>query len=108
MGIAYATGKQDYDKAIECFEKAIELNDLAEAYFGMGIAYQYGKQDYKEAIKYYKKAIKYKPDLAEAYCGMGIAYGKQGKKKQELTYMKRAAIRGFEPAKQWLRDNDFT
>jgi len=35
MGFAYSN-KSDYDKAIECYKKAIKLNpDYVEAYYGM-------------------------------------------------------------------------
>ena len=39
--------ERNYDEAIECYQKAIELNpDFAGAYNNMGLAYQYlGKQD---------------------------------------------------------------
>jgi len=68
---AYA-GKSDYDKAIEYYEKIIELypND-AEAYYNMGFAYS-NKSDYDKAIECYKKAIILNPDYAEAYNNLSI------------------------------------
>ncbi|MDR1847092.1 MAG: tetratricopeptide repeat protein [Bacteroidales bacterium] len=81
----------DYEKAIEWYEKAIELQpDYAAAYLCMGVAYADGKQNYKKAIECYEKAIEYKPGFAEAYFNMGVAYadGKQNYKKAIECYEK--------------------
>ena len=58
-GLAYSY-KGNPDKAIECYNKAIEKKmDNAEAYYNMGNAYR-DKGEYDEAIEYFKQAIKLK------------------------------------------------
>lgn len=65
---------RDYDKAIECYQKAIEiLPDYHQAWFIMGMAY-FNKQDYEKAIECYKKAIEIKPDKHDAWFFMGLTY----------------------------------
>jgi tetratricopeptide (TPR) repeat protein len=74
IGLVYLR-KHNYDKAIECYEKAIELNtpDLAGTFNDMGLAY-IGKLDYDKAIECYKKAIELELNFAEAYFNIGNAY----------------------------------
>ena len=57
MGVAYRA-KGNYDKAIECYQKAIELNpDLAKAYYNMGVAY-YAKGNFDQTIECLQKAAR--------------------------------------------------
>jgi len=66
---------ENYDKAIEYYQKAIELkHDYAAAYCNMGNVYAIGKKDYDKANECCKKTIKYKPDSVEAYYNMGLNY----------------------------------
>ena len=63
-----------YEKAIECFDKAIELDpNSAIAYNNRGNAYYYLKQ-YEGAIKDYNKAIEQDPNYANTYYSRGRAY----------------------------------
>lgn len=65
---------KEYDEAIECFTKAIELKqDDALAYWCRGLAYG-KKREYDKAITDYSKAIDLKPDDAALYYNRGIAY----------------------------------
>ena len=65
-GIAYQH-EGDYDRAIESFTKAIELNPTyAIAYYNRGNAYR-DKDNFDRAIADYTKAIELKPDFVEAY-----------------------------------------
>ena len=64
----------EYEKAIECFNKAIELEpNYAKAYYYRGIAYGDLKQ-YEKAICDYNKAIKQDQKYAKTYTKRGIAY----------------------------------
>lgn len=63
---ALHTQKQDFDKAIEAYKKAIELKpDYAEVYQTLGNIYVQ-KKDYKNAKLNYTKFLELKPDAPEA------------------------------------------
>ncbi len=62
----------EFDKAIEHYNKAIELKpDLLETYFNRGLAYT-RKQMYDRAIEDLNKVIELNPNLAEAYYTRGL------------------------------------
>ena len=70
-----------YERAIEDYNKAIELNpNFANAYKCHGDAYylleQYERaiEDYNKAIEDYNKAIELNPNFADAYKWRGDAY----------------------------------
>lgn len=103
MGVAYnEKGKKDiaiecykeaeanFDKAIKCFQQALEINpDFAEAYFNMGISYN--EKDKKgKAIRCYKKAIEINPDYVKAYYNMGQAYCDKGDGYKAIRFYKKA------------------
>ena len=73
-----AADKDDLDKAIRHYNKAIELKpDFHLASNNRGIAY--GKKgDFDSAIKDFNKAIELNPNLSEAYNNRGLAYEKKG------------------------------
>ena len=76
-GAAYGE-KGDYDRAIEEYTEAIELNpDLAIAYINRGAAYQC-KGLFDRAIAEFTKAIELKPDFAIAYINRGAAHQYKG------------------------------
>ena len=83
-----AADKGDLDKAIQNYDKAIELKpDFFGAYNSRGIAYR-RKGDLDKAIQNYGKAIELKPDFTDAYYNRGIAYVEKGdfdKAIQDLT-----------------------
>ena len=68
-GVVWFHKQSDYDRAIEDYNRAIDLNpDHADAYSNRGLVCEI-KGDYDRAIEDYNKAIELKPDLAEAYRG---------------------------------------
>jgi len=72
IGISFGEAGE-YEKAIACFDKAIELNpEDAKAYNNRGLAYANLKQ-YERAIEDYNKAIKLNPDLTMAYVNRELA-----------------------------------
>ena len=76
-GIAYAE-KGNYDRAIEDFNMAIELNpNYAYAYNNRGLAYR-GKGDFDRAIENFNTAIDLTPNYAVAYNNRGVTYGDKG------------------------------
>ena len=65
--------KKDYDRALDDYNRAIQLKpDYAEAFNGRGLAY-YGKKEYEQAIQDYSQAILLKHDYAEAFNNRGLA-----------------------------------
>jgi tetratricopeptide (TPR) repeat protein len=89
MGLAYSN-KGDNDKAIECYQKAIEIKpDKHEAFNNMGSAYD-DKGDKDKAIKCYQKAIDIKPDFHEAFYNMGLAYSNKGDKDKAIECYQKA------------------
>jgi tetratricopeptide (TPR) repeat protein len=66
--------KEDYDKAIEEFEQAIQLDPgNALAYVGRGEACL-GKEAYDKAITAFDNAIRFDPNNAAYYCNRGLAW----------------------------------
>lgn len=66
--------KKEYDQAIACFDKAIEIEpSFAQAYCNRGTAY-YEKGQYDRAILDFDKAIEIDSDFAGAYYNRAGAY----------------------------------
>ena len=66
--------KGDYDRVLQDYTKAIQLNpDDAIAYNSRGGVY-YLKEEYESAIVDFTKAIDLNPNYAEAYNNRGVAY----------------------------------
>jgi tetratricopeptide (TPR) repeat protein len=67
----------NYDRAIEHYEKAIEVDsNYFDAYFNLGIAYS-GKMDYDKSIEYYNKALSLKDTVADTYFVLGELYNEK-------------------------------
>jgi len=88
----------NYEEAIEHFDKAIELEpDYAEAYYNRGCIYKDG--DHRQAIRDFTKAIELRPDYAMAYVRRGITYALQDKKSLlAIADIKKAVTLGQESA----------
>ena len=73
-----AENKKDYETAIDCFEKAIELNDkYTAAYLELGYIY-YDKGLYDEQLEMYKKVVELDPNNYEAHYYLAAAYEDKG------------------------------
>ena len=103
-----------YDKAIQCYEKAIELNPQDyEAYNDMGIAYM-NSGSYEMAIESFEKTLSINPKLAKPYFNLSIAYTRKGEKEDPiakngdddtaLLCLKKAAKLGDAQAQKFLND----
>ena len=74
-----ASQQGDLKKAIECFEKAIELEPKSSfGYFYLGMAF-HDTKEYTKAIDNFENAITLKPDYAESWMQMGLSYLAIGK-----------------------------
>lgn len=68
----------DFDKAIDCYKKSIELKqEDKETYLPLGKAYK-GKEDYVNAITSLETYIEAKPEDIDANILLGECYNKQG------------------------------
>lgn len=69
-----AENEKNYEIAIGCFEKAIELNDrYTAAYFELGYIY-YDKGLYDEELGMFQKAVKLHPNNSEAHYYLAESY----------------------------------
>ena len=67
MGLVYSDGFQDYDKAIECYVKTIEIKPyLAAVYYNIGLAYEI-KANKDKCIVFIKKAAQLGFDPAKQW-----------------------------------------
>lgn len=82
--------KRDYNTAIECYMKSIELDSkFAEAYSSIGASY-FGKGDSDAAIKFCLKAIEVNPKLEIAYCNLGLLWQIKGNNDLAVSYLQKA------------------
>ncbi|MBF0450623.1 MAG: tetratricopeptide repeat protein [Candidatus Magnetomorum sp.] len=67
-------GKGQIDKALACFEKAIQLDsEHAHAFCNMGRIY-YEKGQWETAVEYFQKSIAILPSLPESFSNLGLAF----------------------------------
>lgn len=75
----------EYDKAIEIFKKAVELNpDDDDSWRWLGNSYNRNGQ-VEEAIKYYLKAAKLNPDDSRNWFNLGISYSNNEQYKEAIN-----------------------
>ena len=80
------------NKAIEDFNKIIELNP-GNAYVHYNRGIEWGKKgEYDKAIDDYTKAIELKPDYADAYYNRGIEWGKKGEHNKAIDDYTKAIV----------------
>jgi tetratricopeptide (TPR) repeat protein len=85
----------DWDRAIEAYSKAIELDpSYAEAYYARGSAYYYNNGQYDRAIEDSSKAISLKPDFGVAYSNRGFFYEQKGQNDRAIADYKKACELG--------------
>lgn len=69
-------GKNEYQKAIESYQKAIKINsEYSSAYYNLGIVYPKIKE-YSKSIESYEKAIELNLEDSNGYYNLGIVYTK--------------------------------
>ncbi|MDP1845623.1 MAG: tetratricopeptide repeat protein [Candidatus Moranbacteria bacterium] len=90
LGDVYARQK-DYAKAIEEFQKAIDINpNYADAYHNLGNTYQtIGEND--KAVEYFQKALELNPQLWQSYQNLAAIYFNAEQYDLALENIKKAA-----------------
>ncbi len=79
-----------YEEAVECFEKAIELNsELTEAHYNLAISYV-ELEKYKKSVKALNRVLQLDPDHANAYYALGYSYYKLKKYDDAVDAFKHA------------------
>ena len=78
------------DKAIESFEKGVQLKpDAKEGWYNLGIAYG-RKKLYAKEVQAYTKALELDPNYANALHNLGLAYVDSGQKDKAVDALSRA------------------
>jgi tetratricopeptide (TPR) repeat protein len=94
-GVTYY-GLKKHERAIEDYNKAIELNpNYAEAYNNRGNAYG-GLNEHEMAISDYNRAIELNPNFAGAYGNRGKTHSAIGRYKESARDLKKAGIIFFD------------
>ena len=89
-GVALEEDPANYQEAIDCYKKCVELEPThAAAYINLGTLY-YNRHDYVQAERYYRKAIEVDPRYALAYFDLGNVLDETGRLQE--------AIRAYESA----------
>ena len=89
LGIIYKTKKQ-YNTAIECFKKAIELNPLSsDAYANFAEIFDM-HGDIDRAAKLYKTSSDINPDDYISLNALGVYFGQKNLPDMSLRYLKKA------------------
>ena len=105
LGLAYSD-KGEYDRAIEYYEKCLEIEldklghdhpSVARSYNNLGLAYD-NKGEYGRAIEYYEKSLKIyleklghdHPDVAISYGNLGAAYDNKGEYDRGIEYYEKS------------------
>jgi tetratricopeptide (TPR) repeat protein len=82
--------KDEYDKAIECYDRAIEVDPyLVDAWHKKGNAL-YNKENYDEAIECYDRASLINPNHFDSWYKKGLTYKKKNNHDQAIKCYDRA------------------
>ena len=100
-GLAYAFLGQ-YEKAIEDYNRALELEPDGNTYYNRAMAY-FNLKHYNKAIKDFKSALVKNFDMPELYYYMALAEYYIGKKQEACIDMQVAQSRGVSGAMDFLK-----
>ena len=92
----------DADGAIECWQKAVELNpDYFQAWYDLGNAYYSGRNDFDSAYKYWQKALELKPDDNDVLYNLGNAYRERGEFDKAIDIYKKVIGKNPKDHEAW-------
>jgi len=94
--------KQEYDKAITCYQKAVELNPrAAEGYNMLGMSYRskYSQLGTDKELAAFEKAIEIDPKSWVAMINLGSTYYYMGEKTKAARLFKRSLESQLQPPK---------
>jgi len=99
--------RNEFQSAIEAFEKAIELQpDYAAPWDSMGVTF--GKiGDYDKSLEAFNKAIELEPDYAAAWYNKACVYSLKGDKEKALKHLSKAIDLDAKYKEEAKRDEDF-
>jgi tetratricopeptide (TPR) repeat protein len=81
--------KKRYQKAITCFEKAIEINQDKETIGSIGVTL-IDYERYEEALKYFERYIEKDPNDARGWGGKGLALSNLNQNEEAINCCKKA------------------
>ena len=94
---------QNFDQAIRCFTKAIQLApNHAESYFNRGLIFSRNKDELANAITDFDMAIRLKPQDADAYYSRGLSFSAMGDKLRALRDFQKANELSPQAGKIWV------
>ncbi len=92
-----------FDDAIECYLKSLQIKENAIAYNNLGNAYT-NSSDYTKAEEMYKKAIDLDPKYSPPLYNLGKLLIFIKREKEGIEYIKRAAALTYKPAQRFLKE----
>ncbi len=106
-GIKFIVNKE-YEKAVEAWDKAIELNPNNVAfYIERGATYMIMEQ-FEKAIENFNKVISLEPNEGKAYTARGATYAQLGNIEKAVSDLKKGSSLGDKSADEYLKgiEND--
>jgi TolB-like protein/Flp pilus assembly protein TadD len=92
------------EKARTLAERALQSQpDLPEGHLALGFSYYYGDNNYDAALREFEIAQRGLPNEAEAYLAIGAIQRRQGKWKESIASLEKAA--SLNPKDTWLLQN---
>lgn len=93
----------NYDKAVECYQKAIEKDpSCATAYNDLGVMYYLYLNEADKAIETLKKALSINPNYIGAHTNLALIYEQTGNKEEALKHWTERARLG-QPEDYWTK-----
>lgn len=89
LGIIYKIKKQ-YNKAIENFNKVLELNPLSSVTYAHLAEIYEAEGDIDKATDYFEKSADINPDDHIPFNALGVIYSQKGMQDKALSYLKKA------------------